>query len=80
MVILKNVYVFRSNPKTNYRLATTDASLVMTVKMFILICNNCDFFYIGETEELKQRTKKHKLDVIHHNNGNCKKCSQHLRT
>ena len=48
--------------------------------LYILICNNCDFFYIGQTEELKQRTRKHKSDVIHPNNSNCKKCSEHLRT
>ena len=46
----------------------------------MLICNNYDFFYIGQTEELKQRTRKHKSDVIHPNNSNCKKCSEHLRT
>ena len=48
--------------------------------MYVLICNNCDFFYIGKTEELKQRTRKHKSDVIHPNNSNCKKCSEYLRT
>ena len=46
----------------------------------ILICNNSDFFYTGQTEELKQCTRKHKSDVIHPNNSNCKKCSEHLRT
>ena len=46
----------------------------------MLFCNNYDFFYIGQTEELKQRTRKHKSDVIHPNNSNCKKCSEHLRT
>ena len=46
----------------------------------VLICNNCDFFYIGQTEELKQCTQKHKSDVIHPNNSECKKCSEHLRT
>ena len=28
------------------------------VVLYVLICNNCDFFYIGQTEELKQRTRK----------------------
>ena len=46
--------------------------------LYILICNNCDFFYIGQTKELKQRTRKHKSDVIYPNNSNCKKCSEHL--
>ena len=48
--------------------------------LYVLICNNCDFFYIGQTEELKQRTRKHKSDVIHPNNSNCKICSERLRT
>ena len=45
----------------------------------VLICNNCDFFYTGQTKKLKQRTQKHKSDVIHPN-SNRKKCSEHLRT
>ena len=48
--------------------------------LYVLICNNYDFFYIGQTEESKQRTRKHKSDVIHPNNSNCKKFSKHLRT
>ena len=36
--------------------------------------------YIGQTEELKQRTIKHKSDIIHPNNSNCRKCAEHLRT
>ena len=48
--------------------------------LYVLICNNCDFFYIGQTAELKHCTGKHKLDVIHPNNSNCKKCSENLRT
>ena len=48
--------------------------------LYVLICNNCDFFYIGQTEELKQSTQKHKSDVIHPNNSNCRKSSKHLRT
>ena len=48
--------------------------------LYVLICNNCDFFYIGQTEELKLRTRKQKSDVIHPNNRNSKKCSEHLRT
>ena len=47
--------------------------------LYVLICNNCDFFSIEQTEELKQRTQKHKSDVIHPNNSNCNKCSEHLR-
>ena len=47
--------------------------------LYVRICNNCDFFYIGQTEELKQHTRKHKSDLIHPSNSNCKKCWQHLR-
>ena len=47
--------------------------------LYVLICNNCDFFCIEQTEELKQRTQKHKSDVIHPNNSNCNKCSEHFR-
>ena len=50
------------------------------VVLYVLIFNHCDFFFIGQTEELKQRTQKHKSDVIPPNNSNCKKCSEHLRT
>ena len=42
--------------------------------------NNCDSFYIGQTEKLKQRKLKYKSDVIHLNNSNCKKYSERLRT
>ena len=48
--------------------------------LYVLIRNNFDFFSIGETDELKQHERKHKSDVIHPNNSNCKKCSEHLRT
>ena len=48
--------------------------------LYVLICSNYDLFYIGQTEELKQRTIKQKLDIIHPNHTNCKKCSEHLRT
>ena len=32
--------------------------------LYVLICNNCNFYYIGQIEKLKQRTWKHKSDVI----------------
>ena len=38
------------------------------------------FFHIGQTEELRQGTGKHKSDVIHPNNSNYEKCSEHLST
>ena len=33
-----------------------------------------------QTEELRQRTRKNKSDVVHCNNSNCEKYSEHLRT
>ena len=48
--------------------------------LYVPICNICDIFYIGQNEELKQDTRKHKSNVIHPNNSNCKNCSEHLRT
>ena len=42
MVILKNVYLFLSNPKTNCWLGTIDTFLVAPVKMFNMWC----FIYI----------------------------------
>ena len=82
MAILKNVYLFLSNPKRNCWLGTIDAFSICDSKdvLYVLICNKCDFFYIGQTEELKQHTRKHKSDVIHPNNSNCKTSSEHLRT
>ena len=56
-----------------------EKSIIIQKYYYVLICNNCDFFYIGQTEELKQRTRKHKSDVNHPNNSNCKKCLEHLR-
>ena len=37
-------------------------------------------FSILSTEELKQRIRKDKSDVIHPKNSNCKKRAEHLRT
>ena len=47
--------------------------------LYVLICNKCAFFYIRQTEKLKQCTRKHKSYVIYPNNSNCKKYSEHLR-
>ena len=33
--------------------------------LYILICNNCDYFYPGKTIDFKQRIGKHKSDVKH---------------
>ena len=47
--------------------------------IYILMCNTCEWFYLGQTTNLKQRIRKHKLDAFHPQNSFCKKCSEHLR-
>ena len=47
--------------------------------IYILMCNTCEWFYLGQTTNLKQRIRKHKSDVFHPQNSFCKKCSEHLR-
>ena len=47
--------------------------------IYLLKCNNCWEFYIGQTENIKQRVNKHKSDIFHPENSFCKKCSNHLR-
>ena len=49
------------------------------VKMFyILICNNCDYFYLGKATDFKQRIRKHKSDVKDPQNSICKVCAEQL--
>ena len=48
--------------------------------IYVLKCNYCWQFYIGQTTDFKQRTSKHKSDVFHPENSNCKKCMEHIRT
>ena len=76
MVILKNVYLFSFKSKNK---------LLTWLYRCFFSCDSKDVLYvlpsnIGQTEELKQHTRKHKSDVIHPNNCNCKKCSEYLRT
>ena len=47
--------------------------------IYILMCNTCEWFYLGQTTNLKQRIRKRKSDVFHPQNSFCKKCSEHLR-
>ena len=47
--------------------------------IYILMCNTCEWFYLGQTTSLKQRIRKHKSDVFHPQNSFCEKCSEHLR-
>ena len=47
--------------------------------LYILICNNCDYFYLGKIIDFKQRIRKHKSDVKHPQNSTCRECAEHLR-
>ena len=43
------------------------------------MCNTCDWFYLGQTTNLKQRIRKQKSDVFHPQDIFFKKCLEHLR-
>ena len=43
--------------------------------IYILMCNTCERFYLGQKTNLKQRIRKHKWDVFHLQNS----FSEHLR-
>ena len=44
------------------------------------MCNTCEWFYLGQTANIKQRIRKHnKSDGFLPQNRLCKKCSEHLR-
>ena len=47
--------------------------------IYILICKTCDNFYLGQTQDFKQRTAKHKSDVKNWHNSTYRICSEHLR-
>ena len=47
--------------------------------IYVLKCRRCWKFYIGETKDLKKRTRKHKSDVFHPRNSYCRALSEHLR-
>ena len=46
--------------------------------IYLLQCNYCWKFYIGETGDVKERTRLHISNVYHPENSNCKKLSLHL--
>ena len=48
--------------------------------IYVLKCRGCWMFYIGETSDLKPRTRKHKSDVKHPKNSFCRTLSEHLRS
>ena len=39
----------------------------------------CDNFYLGQTQNFKQRTTKYKSDVKNPHNSTCRICSEYLR-
>ena len=47
--------------------------------IYILICKTGHNFYLGQTQDLKQRTAKYKSDVKNLHNSTCRICSGHLR-
>ena len=47
--------------------------------IYILIWMNCDDFYLGQTQDFKQRTAKHKSNVKNLHNSTCRICSEHRR-
>ena len=47
--------------------------------IYILICKTCDNFYLGQTQDFKQRTAKHKPDVKDPHNSTSRICSENLR-
>ena len=46
--------------------------------IYMVMCNSCEWFYLGQTANLKQRIRKHKSDIFHPQNSFCEKCSEHL--
>ena len=48
--------------------------------LYILICNNCDYFYLAKTTDFKQRISKHKSDVKQNpQNSTCREYAEPLR-
>ena len=48
--------------------------------IYVVVCRKCGKFYIGETGDLKVRTRKHKSDISHPKNSYCRELSEHLRS
>ena len=48
--------------------------------IYVVVCRKCWKFYIGETSDLKVRTRKHKSDIKHPKNSNCRELAEHLRS
>ena len=47
--------------------------------LYILICDNFDYFYLAKTIDFKQRIRKRKSDAKHPQNSTCTECAEHLR-
>ena len=47
--------------------------------LYILVCNNCDYFYCGKTMNFKQKICKQKSVVKHPQKSTCRECAEHLR-
>ena len=61
-------------------LVTVKMLFIFCILYFIFIfyiCKTCDNFYLGQTQDFKQRTAKHKSKNPH--NSTCRICSEHLR-
>lgn len=46
--------------------------------IYLCQCASCWEYYIGETGDLKERTRLHKSNTLHPRNANCRKLSEHL--
>ena len=47
--------------------------------IYILICKTCDNFYLGQTQDFKQRVAKHKSDVKCQHNSSFRIFSEQIR-
>ena len=47
--------------------------------LYIIICNICEYFYVGKTIDIKQRIRKQKSNVKHPQNSTCRECADLLR-
>ena len=45
----------------------------------MLICKTCDNFYLGQAQDFKQRSSKHKSNVKSLHSSTCSRCSEHIR-
>ena len=47
--------------------------------LYVVFCIHPPDFYLGKTDDIKQRMYKHASDVRIPENSNCRECSEHLR-